>query len=146
MNLVKIGNAYYNLHYLVKYVEHVGQSEVGTIDEDPLGPRPAFDDFRYYELFFLDGRQVTLDEAQTEAFRRFVTAKGSTLDLDQVDEDTLGHVLVRDTESGDVIVSPETLERDEDATPARPHRLPSPLGGPAGGFGPGVESITQDGM
>jgi hypothetical protein len=127
---------------LVKYVEHVGQRRSGRSTRI-AGPPAGLRRLPFFELFFLDGRQVTLDAAQTEAFRRFVDAKGSTLDLDQVDEDALGHVLVRDSESGDVIVSPETLERDEGrharATPPAaqsPRRSPPAASGPASSRSP----------
>jgi hypothetical protein len=145
MNLVKVRNGFYNLDFLVKFVEHVGQSEVGTVHEDTGTPRPVFDEFRYFELFFLDGSRVELDEAQTEAFRRAVTDSGAILDLDQVDEDTLGHVLIKDSEVGDVIVPQEVLETDEESRVVPPTKMMRPLGDP-GPYGPGVGSITRDGM
>lgn len=145
MKLVKIHNTSYNLDYLVKYVEHVGQHEVGTNEEDPLNPRPAFEDFSYFELIFVDGSRVTLDEAQTEAFRLNVEEFTTTLDLDRVDEELLGSILVKDSESGDIIVSPETLERDEESGPGSSSRRKRSLSG-SGMFGPGIGSITQDGM
>jgi hypothetical protein len=145
MNLVKVRNGFYNLAYLVKFIEHVGQSEVGTASEDTRALQPIFDEFRYFELFFLDGSRVELDEAQTEAFRRAVTDGSAILDLDQVDEDTLGHVLVTDSEAGDVIVSQEVLQTDEDSRVVPPTRMMRPLGD-SGPFGTDVGSITQDGM
>jgi hypothetical protein len=145
MKLVKIRDEFYNLDHLVRFVEHVGQSEVGTVGEDTRSPRPVFDEFRYVELFFLDGSRVELDEAQTDAFRRVITDRGVILDLDQVDEDALGHVLVKDSEAGDVIVPPEALEADEESRVVPPTKRMRPLGD-SGPFGTGIGSITQDGM
>src|SRR5215213_5211191 len=130
MKLMKIHNTFYNLGYLVKYVEHVGQREVGTNEDDPLNPSPQFDDFPYFELFFLDGSRVTLDQEQTEAFLRIAVEGSSTLDLDRVDEELLGAVLVKDPVSGDVIVPPEVLEQDEESGPGPSPRIPGPLGEP----------------
>jgi hypothetical protein len=143
--LLKVRDGFYNLDYLVKFVEHVGQREVGALREDTGSPRPIFDEFRYVELFFLDGSRVALDAAQTEAFRRAVVDRGPVLDLDRVDEEALGRVLVRDSEAGDVIMPREALEADGASRPVPPAPVPRPLGDP-GPLGPDVGSITQDGM
>ena len=124
MNLAKIGGETYNLDLLLKYVEHVGQREVGT-GGDPMHPEPAFGDFRYVSLHFLDGSAVTLDSPQSEAFLEHVLRR-PVLDLDRVDEQAIGLVLVHDSEGGDVILSNEP-------GPERPGNapfFPDPAGNP----------------
>lgn len=106
MNLVTIKGQTYNLDHLVRYVPHMGQREVG-VTGSPRDPRPIFGDYRYLELVFVDGSRAELDGIQSDALLRHLAAQGPALDLDLVDEAVLGHVVVRDSESGDVILPSE---------------------------------------
>lgn len=110
MNLVTIQGQTYNLDQLVRYITHVGSREVGATEEI-VDPKPIFGEYRYLELVFSDGSRVELDGVQSAALLRHLAASGTTLDLDQVDEAALGHVLVHDTESGDVVL-PEPVEEE----------------------------------
>ncbi len=112
MNLVTIKGQTYNLDHMVRYISHMGQREVG-VTQGPGEPRPIFGDYRYLELVFVDGARVELDGIQSDALLRHLAAQGPALDLDLVDEAVLGHVLVRDSESGDVIL-PSEEESDEE--------------------------------
>ncbi len=106
MNLVTIKGETYNLDLLVKYITHVGTREVGTTGEI-VDPKAIFGEYRYLELVFADGSRVELDAVQSSALMRRLASEGPVLDLDQVDEAALGHVLVRDTEGGDIILPDE---------------------------------------
>ena len=106
MTWVKVGGETYNLGLLLKFVERTGQREVGAIP-DVVAPEPVFDEFRFVELVFVDGTRVELDGPQTEAFLRHVRSDGPPLDLDRVDAEVLGRVIVRDSEGGDVILPQE---------------------------------------
>lgn len=112
MNLVTVKGQTYNLDHLVRYISHTGQRESG-VTEGPDGPRPVFGEYRFLELVFADGSRVELDGIQSEALLRHLASEGPALDLDQVDEEVLGHVVVRDSESGDVIL-PSEDETDEE--------------------------------
>ncbi|MBX6312359.1 MAG: hypothetical protein IRY99_05485 [Isosphaeraceae bacterium] len=115
MNLVKVRGETYNLDFLVKYVEHTGQREAG-VRGGPMQGEPIFVDFRFVELFFLDGSRVTLDAPQSEAFLARYAGGEAVLDLDRIDAEILGPVLVRDTQAGDVILpSNEEVEEVEEA-------------------------------
>ncbi len=108
MIFVTVQGQTYNLGQLVRYVTHIGQRSVSATS-DIVDPEPIFGDFRYVELHFSDGAHVALDEAQTRAFLALIAQRGSHLDLDKIDSEVLGTVLVHDTEEGGDIILP----RDE---------------------------------
>ncbi len=110
MNFVTIKGQTYNLDQLVRYLSHVGSREIGATGEI-VNPRPIFGEYRYVELIFADGSRVELDGIQSAALLRHLASLGPTLDLDQIDETALGHVLVHNTDVGDVILADEA--RDE---------------------------------
>lgn len=125
MNLVTIKGETYNLDLLVKYITHVGTREVGTTEEI-VDPRAIFGEYRYVELVFADGSRVELDAVQSSALLQRLAAGGPALDLDRLDESALGHVVVHDTEGGDIIlpdepdegavIEPDLSQEDDDAT------------------------------
>jgi hypothetical protein len=108
----------YNLDHLVRFVTHTGRRQVGT-DESLTDPEPIFEDFRYVELIFSDGTSISLDGPQTEAFLNFLARRSQVLDLDKVEEATVGHIVVRDTEEGGDIILPTPAEDAEEAAPLR---------------------------
>jgi hypothetical protein len=110
MNLVTIKGQTYNLDQMVRYIHRVGSREVGVAPEIAHEGRPIFGEYRYVELVFADGSRVELDAIQTAALLRHLEALAPALDLDAIDEAALGHVLVHNTEVGDVILG-------EDAPP-----------------------------
>jgi hypothetical protein len=112
MRWVKIGGSTYNLDTLIRYEQHIGEREVGSRG-GIMNPEPIFREFRFVALHFLDHTSVELDGPQTEAFLRCIGADGGVLDLDKVDEDVVGHVFVKGSEAGDIIMSEEDeAERD----------------------------------
>jgi hypothetical protein len=108
MNLVTIQGRTYNLDLMVRYEARVGTREVGVEEGVAEEGRPIFGEYRYLELVFADGSKVELDGVQSEALLRRLGAQGPPLDLDAVDEAALGHVVVRDTEIGDVVLGEGT--------------------------------------
>lgn len=110
MLLITVKGQTYHLSQLVRYATHVGQRGVGATT-DLVEPEPIFGDFQFLELFFSDGSHVDLDEVQSRAFLKFVVQRATMLDLDKVDEESLGTILVHDTEEGgDIILPAETPE------------------------------------
>lgn len=106
MMFVTVQGQTFQLSHLVKYVTHIGQREIG-VTESVRNPEPIFGDFRYVELFFVDGSVVQLDGVQTEAFLSFLEGRALVLDLDRVDESALGHIVVHDTAEGGDIILPD---------------------------------------
>jgi hypothetical protein len=110
----------YLLSHLVRYATHTGQREVGTSGA-VRDPEPLFAEFRFVELHFADGSAVTLDGPQTEAFFAFLGRHARTLNLDHVEEQTLGHVVVHGTdEGGDVVLDQPPSTPDDNLPPAIP--------------------------
>lgn len=97
----------HNLAYLLRYVLHEGQREIGATGS-LVDPEPIFGPFRYAELIFRDGTRITLDGPQTEAFLKEMRRRGHFVDLDAVDEKALGHVIVHDTDEGGDIILPRS--------------------------------------
>ncbi len=123
MNLVTIKGQTYNLDHLVRYIPHMGQREVGVTEEGLTDPRPIFGEYRYLELVFVDGSRVELDGIQSDVLLRHLAAQGPALDLDLVDEAVLGHVVVRNSESGDVILpSGDETDAERSEEEAASHR------------------------
>lgn len=118
MRLVTTRGQTYNLAHLVRYQTHVGTREVGVTEHVRAESEPVFGEYRYLELFFADGSRVELDGIQSAALLRYLKRHAHTLDLDRIDEEALGHVLVHDTEAGDVIL-PSTAETASDAEALR---------------------------
>lgn len=113
MILLTVQGQTYNLDYLVKFVTHTGQRDIGGTGVTE--PEPVFEPFRYVELIFADGVHVTLDDVQTEAFLTYMRRRSFTIDLDRVEEAAIGHVVVHDTvEGGDIIL--QTAEEADAAT------------------------------
>ncbi len=110
MNLVTIKGQTYNLDLMVRYLTHVGSREIGATEGIAHEGTPIFGEYRYLELFFADGSTVELDGIQSAALLKHLSAQGPSLDLDAIDEAALGHVLVHDTEVGDVILGEEEPE------------------------------------
>jgi hypothetical protein len=107
MTFVTVNGQTHNLQHLLRYITHLGQREVG-VSESVVDPQPIFGEFRYVELVFTDGAQVTLDAVQSEAFLKFLAGRSQRLDLDSIEEAALGHVVVRDTDEGGDIILPES--------------------------------------
>ena len=124
MRLVTTRGQTYNLAHLVRYLTRIGTREVGATEHVRAEAEPVFGEFRYLELFFSDGSRVELDGIQSSALLRYLKRHAHVLDLDQIDEDVLGHVLVHDTEAGDVIL-PSSAEIASDAEARRHVPLPT---------------------
>ncbi len=106
MILVTIKGETYNLDQMVKYITHVGQREIGAT-ESLINPVPVFGEFRFLELVFADGSHVELDGIQSEALLAFLETRSHQIDLDQIDEKVLGHVVVHNSEVGDLVLAEE---------------------------------------
>lgn len=118
MLFVTVQNKSYNLAHLIYYESLIGQSEVGATATVVVEPEPVFGDFRYVQLVFSTGERVSLDAPQSEAFLAFIGTRSTRLDLDFIEQSTVGTILVHDTEEGGDIFLPA---RDEDeGTPGEP--------------------------
>jgi hypothetical protein len=114
MQLLTVQGKTFNLAHLVNYTLHVGQREVGTTSSG-INPVPVFADFRYAELVFTDGSLILLQAEQTEAFLAHVARHAFRLDLDQIEAQSVGNVVVHGTVEGGDIVLPSADADDADA-------------------------------
>jgi hypothetical protein len=116
MQLLTVQGQTFNLAHLVRYTLHVGQREVGA-GAGGIDPVPLFADFRYAELFFVDGSRILLQGPQTEAFLVQIERSAEQLDLDRVEAQTVGNVVVHGTDEGGDIVLPSSDADDTDTRP-----------------------------
>ena len=113
MQLLTVQGQTFNLAQLVRYTLHIGQREVGTTPNG-INPVPVFADFRYAELLFTDGSRIQLQAEQTEAFLVHIERHAERLDLDRVETQSVGKVVVHGTaEGGDIVLPAAEGEESE---------------------------------
>ncbi len=117
MRLLTVQGQTFNLAHLVRYTLQTSQSEVGS-RADRLDPLPLFADLTFARLYFSEGLSVQLEEVQTQAFLAFIKKNSETLDLDRVETQAVGTVLVHNTaEGGDIVLPTEPPTNGTDGNP-----------------------------